>query len=734
MGYHYADPVNIKVEIQINGVWTTVTSRARSAGDIVIRRGRSDGAIQGETSTCALTLGNDDGAITEGNPLSIWYPYIGRGTPLRVSLTGILPSDAQRFEGEIEEMLAVYPGGPSSSMRIFATGSLGVAAQNDDPLDSAMYRTSINNDGVVPVAYWSMEDQSSFDSLSTTYFAQTQVEAPAWSWSLPGTGPAMESLPNVPGVSELPTPAGDSSLRGSLPVPSFVSGVFAGARVPSHTNTGKWAFGAARRIPDVTSFGGLLRVIYSSQGTVSPVPLVGLAIDIPNADIIIFYNPDATAGGSTFTATAAVDIEAAQGDWIYATLMSENASSGSTDRITATVRDSAGTLLGTVTMLTNTTTHQSPQWVEPLFSNGVTGAQSAAHAVLYTDAAFTIGTHDVNLARSMHGWEGEQAHERLARLAAQENLAITITGSVSAQMGSQRVASLFDLFMDCERADQGLLGDSGSVTYRCLDDLYNQDPQVEVVHGSLTTDHAPTWDNQHVTNDWTLSQINGATARVSDEDHVTRSRRRLKGALTVNTYPDSVLPDHAGFRVAKGTAPGPRYSSGGINLRNAQGCLLAEAVLDLVPGDRLLIADTALKSQHPPYGADQIIIGWVEYLDVDMWEFYPVTVPYSPYAVGIAGDGVDGGGWPQTGPDAELASPLAIGATSMSVTVDGAPFSTTADLTLSPLTLIVGGERLPVTAISGAGPGQTFTVTRTLAKAHAAGDTVQVFLPLYATL
>lgn len=735
MPYHYANPIRIKAELQINGVWTTVTDRARSASDVITKRGRSNGAIQGETSQCLITLGNDDGWITEDNPMSPWYPYVGRGTPLRVSLTGILPSDAKRFEGEIEEMAAVYPGGGSSSMRILATGSLGVAAQNDDPLDSAMYRTSTDNAGIVPVAYWSMEDQSAFDSLSTTYFGQAQVAAPAWSWSLPGTGPDMESLPNVAGVSELPTPAGDSTLRGSLPVPSFTGGVFAGARVPAHADTGKWVFGAARRIPDVTNFGGLLRVAYSNQGAGSPFPVVALAVDIPNAEVEVHYNGDVfDIGATTFSATAALDLDAAQDDWIYATLISDNASSGSTDRITATVRDSAGTLLGTVTMLTNTTTHQSPQWVEPLFANGPTGAQGAAHAVLYTDTSFTVGVHDVNLARSMHGWEGETAKERLERLAAEEGLSITVTGSASTQMGSQRVASLFELFADCERADQGILSDDGPAVYRCLDDLYNQDPQVEVQFGSLTKDFAPVWDNQHVSNDWTLSQINGSTARISDEDHVTRTRRRLKGSLSVNTYPGSVLPDHTGWRVVKGTAPGPRYAAGGINLRNAQGCLLADAVLGAEPGDRLLIADTALPSQHPPYGADQIMIGWTEYLDEDMWEFYPVTVPYSPYAVGIAGDDTDGGAWPQTGPATVLASDLAIGATSASLTVDGNPFSTTANLTLSPLTLVVGGERLPVTAISGAGPGQTFTVTRTLPKLHLAGASVQVFRPLYATL
>ncbi len=733
MPYHYANPIRIKAELQINGVWTTVTARARSASDVIIKRGRSNGAIQGETSQCLITLGNDDGWITEDNPISPWYPYVGRGTPLRVSLTGILPSDAKRFEGEIEEMEAVYPGGGSSSMRILATGSLGIAAQNDDPLDSAMYRTSTNNAGIVPVAYWSLEDADVFQSLSTSYFGQAQIPAPAWSWSLPGTGPAMEVLPAPEGF-ELPQ-TGNDTLRGSRPVSTFGLPAMPAARVPAHVDTGKWVFCAARRFEGATGGVGVLRVAFTSQGATGPWPYVVLAVDTVNAEIEILHGSDIFDSGQTvFTASAALDITAASGDWFYATLMSENASSGTTDRFTATIRDSVGTLLGTVTMLTNTTTHQSPTFLEGGFSNGATGNQGVAHPVFYTDTGFTIGTHDVNLARSMHGWEGETAKERLERLAAEEGLSITVTGSASTQMGSQRVASLFELFADCERADQGILSDDGPAVYRCLDDLYNQDPQIEVQFGSLTKDFTPVWDNQHVSNDWTLSQINGSTARISDEDHVTRTRRRLKGSLSVNTYPGSVLPDHAGWRVVKGTAPGPRYAAGGINLRNAQGCLLADAVLGAEPGDRLLIADTALPPQHPPYGADQIMIGWTEYLDEDMWEFYPVTVPYSPYAVGIAGDDTDGGAWPQTGPATVLASDLAIGATSASLTVDGNPFSTTANLTLSPLTLVVGGERLPVTAISGAGPAQTFTVTRTLAKAHAAGDSVQVFRPLYATL
>jgi len=79
----------IKAELYINGAWTDVTSDVRGAKQIRITRGRSDEGQQTEPTRCSFTLNNTTGTYTPRNPEGVHYGYIGRNTPVRVSvLTG----------------------------------------------------------------------------------------------------------------------------------------------------------------------------------------------------------------------------------------------------------------------------------------------------------------------------------------------------------------------------------------------------------------------------------------------------------------------------------------------------------------------------------------------------------------------------------------------------------------------------------------------------------------------
>ncbi|MFE9764610.1 hypothetical protein ACFYPC_08785 [Streptomyces sp. NPDC005808] len=79
-------PLDVRIDLQINGIWTDVTSDVYTAEKITITRGRSDEGVRADPGKCSLTFNNRLGKYSPRNPLSPYYQLIGRNTPLRVSV------------------------------------------------------------------------------------------------------------------------------------------------------------------------------------------------------------------------------------------------------------------------------------------------------------------------------------------------------------------------------------------------------------------------------------------------------------------------------------------------------------------------------------------------------------------------------------------------------------------------------------------------------------------------
>lgn len=79
-------PLDVRIDLQINGIWTDVTSDVYTAEKITITRGRADEGARTDPGKCSLTFNNRLGKYSPRNPLSPYYQLIGRNTPLRVSV------------------------------------------------------------------------------------------------------------------------------------------------------------------------------------------------------------------------------------------------------------------------------------------------------------------------------------------------------------------------------------------------------------------------------------------------------------------------------------------------------------------------------------------------------------------------------------------------------------------------------------------------------------------------
>lgn len=79
-------PLDIQVDLKIDGAWTEITSDVYRRDQITITRGRSNEEGQIGPGRCDLTLNNRSGKYSPRNPTGVYYGKIGRNTPIRVSV------------------------------------------------------------------------------------------------------------------------------------------------------------------------------------------------------------------------------------------------------------------------------------------------------------------------------------------------------------------------------------------------------------------------------------------------------------------------------------------------------------------------------------------------------------------------------------------------------------------------------------------------------------------------
>ncbi|RUP66707.1 hypothetical protein SSPNP10_15710 [Streptomyces sp. NP10] len=65
--------------------WTDLSDRVDMIQGVAITRGASDELSETQPGSCSMTLDNQDGALTPGNPNSPYYPWVRRNAPIRVA-------------------------------------------------------------------------------------------------------------------------------------------------------------------------------------------------------------------------------------------------------------------------------------------------------------------------------------------------------------------------------------------------------------------------------------------------------------------------------------------------------------------------------------------------------------------------------------------------------------------------------------------------------------------------
>jgi hypothetical protein len=346
----------------------------------------------------------------------------------------------------------------------------------------------------------------------------------------------------------------------------------------------------------------------------------------------------------------------------------------------------------------------------------------------------------------MRAWAGETAGDRFVRLCTEEDIAYRLIGDPddTEQMGPQRVVTLRTLLEDCAAADIGILyepRDFLGLALRTRASLYNQEAVLALSKpaGHLAAPLLPRPDDQLTRNDFTAQRDGGSSYRAVVEDGPLSVQPppagvgRYDESLSFNVLDDGQLQGIAGWRVHLGTWDEERHQQIVVSLGTdgfVSDPALAAAALVADVGDRLTIA--GLSVWAPPDLVDQLTQGFVETLHAFEHTIAVNSSPGGPWRVAV----VDNEALATASTDgAELATGVDEDDTALSVATTGPLWSTDSDDV--PFDIVIGGERMTVTAISGGSSPQTFTVTRSvngIEKPHDAGAGLQLAQPAIAAL
>jgi hypothetical protein len=688
------------VSFFIGGSWVDVDLHELSEDGVTLTRDTGLASGSGASAgSCSFRMKDPTGKWSPRHPSSPYYGQIGKGTPLRVVTELIAGAPSTRFYGEVVTFQPSWgrDGSKSAVVDVTAAGTLRRIGLGASPLRSPIYRGR-STIGADLVAYWSCEDGSNATAIS------------AYSTAKAGTFTGSPAL----GAS--------SVVLGSDPLPTIEDARFAFV-VPSYTST-QAQVRALLALPasGVANGTELLRVNFVG-GTLGRVTITwqtggDLSMAVLNQSDTVLSTVVGTgllpADGKPYQLSLEVDTSGASVVSKVVTLQA-----GATSGIASSTTAAATTIGRAATVFVNDA------------SATMTGS-TLGHVTVEKTITSVFA-----LDEQLVGYRGETAGARLTRLCAEAGISFALyDGADTEPMGPQHSGSIEDLLRECEASDGGFLYEPRSSTdlgYRARRSLMGQGYNAVTYVDNMLSPFAPVEDDSGTVNVATVQRDGGASATV------TQSAGAL-GTAKIGTYEDSrtlsLATDaraalHAQWRLHLGTFDEARFPSVGWDFADPR--ILSDAPLvatllnnvGLSSGLDVSAIDTALP-WLPPFNVRLIIAAMTETIQPKSYRIDLTCIQGRPWETDVWGAStaryaLDG---------TTVRTAATSGATSLAITTPD-PGWTHAD---GDFEVVVTGEVMLVTGVSGSVPNQTLTVTRSrngVVKAHSVGEVVDLAEPTY---
>lgn len=717
----------------VNGSWTMYDERVTTGGTTSINN-----------STAPFSVGGDGNG---GGIFSTYTPYLGRiyavqvrdgiggtavvdlnfddentGTREFTDGTGktftVIGARAQiqhgsvRFYGEVSSFPQDWDStGKDVWISTSANGLISRLTQGATPLRSPIYRYLSDLSGLT--GYWPMEDDGNATVAGNVVSGGYSAQVRNASFGYEETLPASEGVITLGGDGPLVRGVARQTTSGS------VAGFLAYFKFPDEplsetplftvtattSNIKKWIFSVSATSYILRGYNFDNDVIVEGAGTYDPA-----------------FGP-------------------AQWSALYLEV-SDNGSNLKVDVIFHNVgRNNFGVLPDFPKTFSGTSVGRFTEWK----AQGVGALQDVqiAHvATVKSHVSFVTNT----FAFVSNGYSGERAGVRFQRLCEEENIDYYVIGSPSdtEAVGVQTTAELMDLMDELAQLDGGMVFDARedlALVFRTRRSFENQ-PGLVLNYGAtndLSGKFVPVDDDQLLRNDVTVKRPAGSFARsVLSEGRLSTQRPpdgvgRYDTAVTLNAASDLRLPFLADRLLAFGTMDDLRYPSVEIELARkpfrdeATGKWFYAQLTEL--GDRIDVVNISPEFL-PPDSARMHVQGYRETLKNREWGFSWNTSPYILYDSGTVVTNGSTGGRRADADRSTLDEDLTTSETLIDVDTDGQNWTTNDDH--FPFDIVIGGEVMRVTDISGSGV-QTFTVERSIngiVKEHSSGASVHVYRPL----
>jgi hypothetical protein len=671
-------------------------------------------------SGIAGTLVADANPSAQAAGTTSWSDGLGTPNTWSPQLAASITASNYRAFGEISEMPQRWDStGRDVYVPTQADGILRRLTQGASPLRSPIYRNLSQLIGAGLLGYWPMED----GSRATTAANAVPGQPAAFIRSL-SLGED-DLFPASGGVAEMTDDNG--LIRGSV----------------TNTVNANQAFGIFYHKYPVTPLADIEVFHLYTTGTIARTTFtVGAA-----SYRISCYGRDGALLGTNL---ASFGSGAAPGQWLATQIrLTVNGTGIDVDLGWYTISNSA--FYGLTTLNIATATLGRP-------SGFATAAGAALGRVSFSQIGIGNSVFDfanADFSQSSTGFNGETALERFLRITAEEGLRGLAIGwpPDSELMGPQPIDTLPNILEECVELDGGFLyeaRDQAALVMRTRRSLYAQEAtSLSYTSKHLSGEFFPTNDDRYTRNEVTAQRPSGSSAIATKETGTKSILAPPNGVgkydsqIDTNSSSDARLPYLAQQAVYLGTWPDQRVPSIQVQLQRSvfvADPTLSGSIKSLNPGDRLSVTSTPAWVGGGT--VDTMIQGYEETLMNRGWEFSFTT---SPYGAWLAYNDLTLSSQTRTrlaATTSTLNASITSGALSIAVATPSttAPWGSTASKPGNfPIDIMIGGERMTVSAISAWAAGvQTFTISARavngITKAHSAGAVVQVFDIFYAAL
>lgn len=356
-----------------------------------------------------------------------------------------------------------------------------------------------------------------------------------------------------------------------------------------------------------------------------------------------------------------------------------------------------------------------------VYTIGVASCSTASvgHIAVYSgDPAST--------AAALDGYAGEAAGTRFARICTEESITATVDSGTTTVMGPQPVADTLAILRECETVDLGRIGETaaGGIRYTPRRARYNATATLALNADDLSRSPRPVDQVASRIGDVEVSRPSGSLVRLVDQDVLDSGGTSTQKTLNLNS--DSQLQRLAEWILGVGSVDEASIGTIELDFSSTNGSAHISDWLTAVAGGAVRV--TVASWSGYPDGLDLFVEGFTERLSQVDWTASLVVSPARPNFVFVRGSSTYGR---RAATRSTLAAGIDSDDTTLSVATSSGALWTTDDAQF-PSDIVIGGERMTVTDISGASSPQTFTVTRSVngvVKSHSSGASVRVWRP-----